>query len=68
MLAPRALQVVEKTFHGLKTGGVERLEDVEGGEEEGAGAAGGVEHGDGFSRAFQKARTSSGPSLLAITS
>ena len=47
MLAPRALQVVEKAFHGLKTGGVERLEDVEGGEEEGAGAAGGVENGDG---------------------
>ena len=46
MGALRTFQVVEKAFHGLKAGGVERFEDVEGGEEEGAGAAGGVEHGD----------------------
>ena len=44
--ALRTFQVVEKAFHGLEAGGVERFEDVEGGEEEGAGAAGGVENGD----------------------
>ena len=32
--------------HGLQGSGVEGFEDVEGGEEEGAGAAGGVEDGD----------------------
>ena len=45
--ALRTFQVVEKAFHGLKAGGVERFEYVEGGEEEGAGAAGGVENGNG---------------------
>ena len=44
-------KVVEKAVHGFEAGGVEGFEDVEGGEEEGAGATGGVEHrnvDDGF--------------------
>ena len=45
--ALRAFQVIEKASHGLEAGGVERLENVEGGEEEGAGAAGGIENGYG---------------------
>ena len=37
------LKVVKETAHPLQAGGVEGLEDVEGGEEERAGTAGGVE-------------------------
>ena len=40
-----ALQVVQEAAHPLEAGGVEGFEDVEGGEEESAGAAGGVQDG-----------------------
>ena len=42
-LALRPFGIVQEAPHSLQAGGVEGFEDVEGGEEERAGAAGGVE-------------------------
>ena len=46
MLFAGPLQVGDKGLHAVEAGFVERFEDVERGEEERAGAAGGVEDGD----------------------
>ena len=42
----RALQIVEKSLHGLQASGVDRLQDVERREQERAGAAGGIQNRD----------------------
>ena len=50
--AIEAFFVVQEAAHPLQAGGVERFQNVEGGEEERAGTAGGIQDGDSGVAAF----------------
>src|SRR5437867_11706218 len=67
MFLAGAVEVFDERSHAVKAGFVERLKNIERGEEKCAGAAGGVEDMT-CTIARQKARSSSGPSQLSITS